>query len=120
MLSNLDVKKAQEAQAALREAGKDLRKDFDDQAFWLELARDKGVKLPAWYLPCDKKYMGRWFRQLKVTKREYLETTGFSELEEFQQLNSDWPLRAWVGLLLEYVNERDQAKENFKMVAGKD
>lgn len=88
----------------------ELRKDFLDDATWVDLAKRFYIRLPIWKTPVDERSMRKWLRKFRVTEKTYLEATGYKELMEFQKLNPDWPLRAWVGLLLEYVADRDDAK----------
>ena len=45
--------------------------------------------------------MTKWLRKLGVPLTEYLDCSGEKTLGDFVVHNPDWPLRAWVGLLLE-------------------
>ncbi len=83
---------------------------FAEDAFWCDLARKYYLRLPVRTLPADDEHMRKWLRKLRIREPEYLAMTGFKSLEDFRRLNPDWNLRAWVGLLLEYVVERDEAK----------
>ena len=87
-----------------------LRSNFLDDGHWVDLARKYYVRLPIWKTAPTTEKMRYWLRKFRVRETEYLEATGYKVLEDFMRLNPDWPLRAWVGLLLEYVNERDDAK----------
>jgi len=87
-----------------------LRRNFADNGHWIELARKLYVRLPVYgSQPTDEK-MRYWLRKFRVVEGTYLLATGYKELADFRALNPDWPLRAWVGLLIEYVTERDEAK----------
>lgn len=88
----------------------ELRKDFSDDMTWVDLARRFYIRLPIWKTPVTEQAMRKWLRKFRVTEKEYLQATGYKELGDFMKLNPDWPLRAWVGLLLEYVADRDDAK----------
>ena len=85
-------------------------RQFADDGLWAELARKYYLRLPVRTLPADDEHMRKWLRKLRIREPEYLAMTGFKSLEDFRRLNPDWNLRAWVGLLLEYVVERDEAK----------
>lgn len=87
----------------------ELRSNFEDAEHWSELARHYYVRLPMWKLAWTPEKARYWLRKFRVTEAQYLEATGYKKIEDFQTLNPDWPLRAWVGVLLEYVNERDNA-----------
>lgn len=86
------------------------RKDFEDDETWTDLAKRFYVRLPIWKTPPTDEVMRKWLRRFRVTERGYLDATGYKELKDFSRLNPDWPLRAWVGLLLEYVAEREDAR----------
>lgn len=87
-----------------------LRRNFLDDETWRELAHRFYIRLPNWGTQVTDELMRKWLRKFKVTQTAYLNATGYKQLEDFRTLNPDWPLRAWVGLLLEYVAERDDAK----------
>lgn len=86
------------------------RKDFADDETWVELAKKLYIRLPNWATPPDERHMRRWLRKFKVPEKAYLDATGYEALSDFTKYNPDWPLRAWLGLLLEYVVERDEAR----------
>jgi len=87
-----------------------LRRDFADADHWAELAKKCYIRLPIWNTAATPEKMRFWLRKFRVTEAEYLNATGYKALQDFMRLNPDWPLRAWLGLLLEYVNERDEAR----------
>jgi len=77
-----------------------LKTDFTDSEWWSELA-DKHLtryNLPRWGEPCTVKKMNLWCERLDLVDYEKITNTSH---EEFIALNPDWPLRAFVGLLLE-------------------
>ncbi|HEY4759345.1 MAG TPA: hypothetical protein VIH42_02065 [Thermoguttaceae bacterium] len=87
-----------------------LRNQFVDNETWVGLARRFYIRLPNWRTEPTNENMRRWLRRFRITETQYLEATGYKSLEDFRTYNPDWPLRAWLGLLLEYVAERDEAK----------
>ncbi|NPV07578.1 MAG: hypothetical protein HPY83_06400, partial [Anaerolineae bacterium] len=94
--------KSREARKAQREWAKaNLRWDFLDAPHWAELARQYGVRLPQWWVPCTRKHMVRWLPKLGFSLAWYRDWAGKSDLTWFMKRNPDWPLRAFVGLLLE-------------------
>ncbi|MGH8756295.1 MAG: hypothetical protein ACREU0_10860 [Burkholderiales bacterium] len=115
-VGNLDLARKASEEKKQAAMALDLRNDFEDDEAWVQLAEDYGHRLPNWTYPPEPKTMRRWMRRLKVKEREYLGACEFVELGDFQRLNPRWPLRAWVGLLLEYVDERDEAKDKLSTV----
>jgi hypothetical protein len=88
----------------------ELRKDFLDNETWVELSKRFYTRLPVWKNEPTEEKMRKWLRKFRVTEKEYLQATGYKSLNDFMELNPDWPLRAWVGVLMEYVADRDDAK----------
>lgn len=91
-----------------------LKRDFLDDPLWVDLARSRGERLPNWTYPPEPKLMRRWLRKLKISEREYLTIMGFDRLEQFYESNPTWPVRAWCGLLLEFAEERDNARNRLR------
>ena len=88
-----------------------MKTDWLDDETWQDMARDRGLKLPAMYLLPTPTAIRRWLRRLGMTNAEFREWGGYATLEDFARLNPRWPLRALVGILLEYVTERDYARD---------
>ena len=84
----------------------DPRVGAADDEYWLALSDRLGVpyRLPRRAAPCTVETMKLWLERLDRTptwhRRIYATT-----LAEFVELNPRWPLRAFVGLMLEQVNE---------------
>ncbi len=104
---------AQRKSAEKREAGKALyRTDFLDDEYWKELAREFNVTLPQWHIAPEKPKMRSWVRRLGINERNYKDACGDGwQYDDFAILNPDWPLRAFVGILLEYAHELKLANE---------
>lgn len=92
------------------EDGQKYYQDFADEQYWLELFKQYRIPKPAYYLPPTKKLMRKYLRKVHVTEKEYKMITAFDDLDEFAKLNPTWPLWAWLGTVLEYVEERDQLR----------
>ena len=80
-----------------------LRTDFLDASSWVHLASVQGVRLPRWSTVCTPGSMEKWLRKVKVSRAEYLAWSGETSLKDFARANPSWPLRAWVGVLLEWI-----------------
>ena len=78
-----------------------MRSDFLDADHWAELAKERKLRLPLWRQACSRGQCGKWLKKLGVSLESYQNLSGFTTLAEFPKANPDWPLRAWVGLLLE-------------------
>lgn len=105
---------AQRKTAELRASAGELKQDWLDSESWSELARDRELRLPPWHLRPTPTLISRYCRKLDIRKREFLEWGGYSKTEDFERLNPRWPLRALVGVLLEYATERDEARAALK------
>ena len=85
-----------------------LRTNFTDSEHWLELAQRHltSYDLPKWSEECSTDKMELWLARFDLDEKDYLKLTN-TTLAEFRKLNPDWPLRAFVGLLLEVCDERN-------------
>ena len=81
-----------------------IKADFNDSDHWIELAKGLHYDLPDWKQPSTVQAMQLWLDRFDLTEAEYEEQTN-TTLEEFIELNPAWPLRAFVGLLLEDRSE---------------
>lgn len=91
-----------------------LRGEYDfykgtdaDQDNWIDLAKKYKIRLPLWRLPCTSGGMRRFLKKLNISVEDYLSRNEEKNLREFNKRNPTWPLRAWVGLQLEWI-EWDQ------------
>ena len=74
--------------------------DFKDSGAWGLMSERISFVLPDWSVPCSTGQMDVWLNRLDIGKARYMEMFNTSH-EDFIKMNSDWPLRSWVGLLLE-------------------
>lgn len=83
--------------------GQELKQKFNDSAYWNELAEKHlpAFNLPAWNTPCTPGQMAIWLERLDFTEKQYQKHTNTS-LKEFIELNPTWPLRAFIGTILEW------------------
>ncbi len=87
-----------------------IRTAYSDDPTWVALAKRFYIRLPSKARPPTPEKMRYWLRRFRVGEADYLAMTGYKRIENFLELNPDWSLRAWLGLLLEYVADRDDAK----------
>ena len=88
-----------------------LRDDFLDADHWAEMAKARKLRLPLWRMKCTRGQMGKWLKRLNVSTEQYLEWSGERTLSDFSRHNPDWPLRAWIGVLLEWIDDASGGKE---------
>lgn len=81
------------------------RSDFMNDTEWAELAREAGLRLPQWGTAPTPAAQRKWLLKLGLPQKAYLKWAGMKKFSTWQEYNPDWPLRAWVGLVLEH---RDQ------------
>ena len=98
-----DHAKGREVLNAKIEAGKSFKRDFADSESWEELAKEYNIRLPQWWLAPEPKFMRRYLKKLNISQKQYCAACGDNwTLEDFAKLNPTFPLRAFVGNLLEY------------------
>lgn len=96
-----------ERTAVLKREAVDLRQDFADAPHWRGLATERGVRLPAWYVPgTDARPIRRAARQLGITGAELDSVFGVRTCTALAELNPKYPAWAVIGLLLESVAQR--------------
>jgi hypothetical protein len=80
-----------------------------DEDEWELLAKEEGVRLPPYGVPCTTAKMRSWLRRLGIEEKQYLSYQGAgldgnmskARLTDFIVRNPDYPLKAYVGLVLE-------------------
>jgi hypothetical protein len=92
-----------------------LRSDFpkDDEEEWSRLAKLCGVRLPPYGVPCTRGKMSAWLTRLAIPLEAYLEWGGVglrntqtsARITDFAVRNPRWPIKAFVGLLLEAIDD---------------
>lgn len=95
--------RAREARSRATHTGKaPLRRDFDEDPLWTDLARKRGIRLPNWDTPPTKSRQRTWLHKLSLSQPEYETPTG-EKLGTFEAMNPGWPMRAWAGCALEML-----------------
>lgn len=80
---------------------------FSEQLRWAEWAKAAKIRLPLWRFACTPSGMRRFLKKLNVPVEQYLADNNEKNLRHFGQMNPDWPLRAWVGIQLEWHRIRN-------------
>lgn len=76
---------------------------YADEQFWREKASEFSIRLPMWWKPAsDTKYVRRACKKLNIEVSDFVESTGFSNLNQFVQNNPRWTALAMVGLVIEF------------------
>ena len=120
MQFTLEQRKAaqDELKRKIEEGKAKYRRDFADSEVWDDLAKEYGIRLPDWWQAPEPKQMARYLRKLMITKKQYLEACGEgSQLEDFARLNPEFPLRAFVGNILEYHDGMEEAKQKLNVIS---
>ncbi len=74
------------------------KKDWLDEGYWLDLAPERGIRLPPMYVPATATNLKSWARRLRKTP--FTEHFGCSPAALIRK-NPKVPLRAFVGQMLE-------------------
>jgi hypothetical protein len=95
-----------EALRAAIAAGAHYRRDYQDAILWEKLARERGIRLPAWWVAPTPSALRRWLKKTRpgeVFADIYgYKTTGRPMTPaDLIARNPDMPLRAFVGQMLE-------------------
>ena len=80
-----------------------LNISYADEQFWRDKASTFGLRLPLWWIPgSETKYVRRACKKLGIEVADFVESTGFSNINQFVQNNPRWTALSVVGLVIEY------------------
>lgn len=80
-----------------------LNISYADEQYWREKASEFSIRLPMWWKPAsDAKYVRRACKKLGIDIKDFIASTGFSNINQFVQNNPRWSALAVVGLCIEY------------------
>lgn len=80
-----------------------LNISYADEQYWREQSSLFGIRLPMWWKPAsDTKYVRRACKKLGIDIKDFVASTGFSNLNQFVRNNPRWSALAVVGLCIEY------------------
>ena len=89
----------------LMEAGKHLRQVWADSEHWKQLARERGYRLPHWYLPMTPRGMEQVLRSLGLDRQFYRDSFGLKAYQDLIDRNPRTPLWVFAGWCLESSHE---------------
>ena len=80
---------------------------FTDAKHWSDLAEKHITRfnLPSWDVPCTESEMELWTGKLDISQEELITYTN-TDCEDWMAMNPGWPLRAFIGILLEFIDTR--------------
>lgn len=80
---------------------KPAKSEFTDDAYWMDLCEKTRYVLPDAGVAPSIYNIRVWFNRLEIKEADYREAMQ-TNLRDMIELNPTWPLRSFVGLLLEY------------------
>ena len=84
-----------------------LKTEYMDQNYWVDTASKYGLRLPGWWIPArEVKYIRRACKKVGVKVSDFIDSTGFSNLNQLAANNPTFTALAMVGLVLEYKEGR--------------
>jgi hypothetical protein len=83
----------------MKEGADKYRRDFKDAPHWEMLASERGITLPQWWVAPTPQKLRRYFR-MTGPHGKWSDVYGISPAQLIER-NPDWPLRAFVGVMLE-------------------
>lgn len=101
---------AQQKAQASRDAKKvyaeaNLKLSYLDDSYWSDKASELGIRLPQKH-EVGARGMRKVAKKLGVDIKEFLETTGCSNLNELVSLNPTWNSRSLAALVMEFHLEQ--------------
>lgn len=84
-----------------------LTTSYADEQYWREKASLFGLRMPRWWIPAtETKHIRRACKKLNIDINDFVESTGFSNLNQFVKANSRWTAFGVVGLCIEFAIEK--------------
>lgn len=84
-------------------AKENLKTDWADENYWRETASKYGLRLPGWWIPArEVKYIRRACKKVGVEVSDFIDSTGFNNLNQLAEANSGSTALSMVGLVLEF------------------
>ena len=87
------------------------RQDYLDDDYWLELAKNLGVRLPPYYSRPSDQDIKHWLRLCKVPYHQFVDAFGWENCEEFERLNPTHGMKILAGLILELKEENERIRK---------
>lgn len=85
-------------------AKNNLKVAYMDENYWRDTASKYGLRLPGWWIPSSElKYIRRACKKLGIEVSDFLNSTGFSNLNQLAENNSSLTALCMVGLCIEYA-----------------
>ena len=104
-LANLE--KARISREKKKEAGKNLRQAYLDEAYHRKTASKFGLRMPASYISaCNTKHLKRVMKKLGINPSEWLAVEGYKSLADFGRENPTVSAAEHIGILLEWYCEK--------------
>lgn len=89
-------------------AKENLNISYADEQFWREKASEFSIRLPMWWKPAsDTKYVRRACKKLGIDIKDFVDSTGFSNLNQLAVNNPTFTALAMVGLVLEFKESQN-------------
>lgn len=84
-------------------ARENLKITYADEGFWREKASELGLRMPLWWVKgTETKYIRRACKKLGLDVKDFVESTGFKNLNEFTQNNPNWTAFGMTGLVIDH------------------
>lgn len=85
-----------------------LKTTYTDEPYWREIASKYKLTMPHWYIPASAtKYIRRACKKTGVDIEAFIESTGFTNLNQLVNANYTWTAVAMVGLVLEFSQQSE-------------
>ncbi len=78
-----------------------LKTVYLDDAYWVELAEARGIKLPNRTTAPTQGKVSPYLTKLDISRKQFADWCGYKNPAEWIERNKTWSLRALIGLLLE-------------------
>lgn len=102
---------ALEARKKIDEQKKMYREHYQDDEYWTDLAWSKGVRMPPYYTRPSDQDIKYWLKLTNVSYRQFVDSFGWKDAEEFERLNPGHGMKIIAGMILELGQENMRLKK---------
>lgn len=89
-------------------ARQNYKTSYMDENYWRDTASKYNLRLPGWWIAGKEvKYIRRACKKLSIEVSDFIESTGFSNLNQLAENNPRFTALSLVGLVIEYKENQN-------------
>lgn len=107
-----NTESSKQARETLERQRTQYKKEYLDDEYWTELAKNVGERMPPYYTAPSDSDIKYWLRICGVPYNYFVDAYGWENAREFERLNPNHSMKVIAGLILELMEERKRLKRS--------